>query len=124
MTKHGRERSLQLHSGPGLGGQGHKEPPWPALGPWLCDVGLLTCSPRPGRPKSAVSHRGTQPGESPRRPPGLTSPPGLAAPLLAAFSRRLSICMKRKSNACLGLDRTAELRAISCPLLKDITLSR
>lgn len=54
---------------------------------------------------------------------GLTFLPGLPAPLGAGSSQHLSICMKRNQSL-LGLDRTAELTAVSCPLLKDITLSR
>lgn len=38
------------------------------------------------------------------------------------FSEHLSICIKVKSNDCLRLDRTAELRTMNCPLLKGITL--
>lgn len=63
--------------------------------------GLLRCSPRPVRSKSAGSQsRDAARGEPALSSLRLTSLPGLTAPLLlAAFSEHLSICMKRKSNA-------------------------
>lgn len=111
MTQRGKETSLQLPSGQG---QSRRSLPGQPRAHGCAVRGrAVRMQPAARAPKSAVSQRGTQqPRESPRRPPGLTSLPGLPAPLPAAFPRRLSICMKRKSNACLGLDRTAELRAI------------
>lgn len=126
MTQRGKETSP---GSPSMSDsvEGRKETPWLAPSPeFLCAV--LKCSPRAAaaalRPKSTVSQSpGAARGGPASSSLGLTFLPGLLLLSAPAFSRRLSICMRRNQSL-LGLDRTAELTAVSCPLLKDITLSR
>lgn len=124
VTQRGKETSLGSRSTSDRV-EGRKETSWLAHGPeFLCAV--LKCSPRAARPKSTVSQSR---GSSRRRTSvfllGADLPPWPpCSPLHSTgFSQHLSICMKRNQSL-LGLDRTAELTAVSCPLLKDITLSR
>lgn len=124
MTQRGKETSLQSPSGPGAEREGAS--PARTGPPSLRDVRAVKMQPTTSAAKvSCKSEPDAARGEESLHVLlGADLPPGLTAPLRAAFSQHPSICMKRKSNACLGLDRTAELRAIQCPLLKDITLSR
>lgn len=131
MTQRGKETPL---GSPSMSDRikRKKETPPLAHGPGLLCI-VLKCSPRAAWPKSTVSQSkhgegGGSPSRGARGGPvssslGLTFLPGLPAPLSTGFSQHLSICMKRNQSL-LGLDRSAELTALSCPLLKDITLSR
>lgn len=111
VTQRGKETSTVARW---AGGKPGRSLPGQHLAPIAVQsVGAVKMQPTASAAKvSCKSDLDAAHGEPATSSLGLTSLTGLTAPLLAAFSEHLSICMKRKSNACLGLDRTAELRAI------------